>query len=83
MSAVFSDNIQGMFPRLGLMLFSMPAGRIFIRPTLEHYNYYGEKSSPSCIVSLDIKIMTSETPELRTYCVQYTSLNTEPLFCKI
>jgi hypothetical protein len=43
MSAVFSDNTQWMFPELGLMLFSMPAGRIFIRPTLEHYNYHGEK----------------------------------------
>ena len=83
MSAVFSDNIQWMFPRLGLMLFSMSAGRIFIEPTLEHYNYHGKKCSPFCIVSLDIKIITNETPKLRTYCVQYTSLMTEPLFYKI
>jgi hypothetical protein len=73
-----------MFPRLGLGLISIPAGRIFIRPILERYSYYGgKKSSPFCTVSLDIKIITNETPKLRTYCVQYTSLITEPLFHKI
>jgi len=62
----------------------MPAGRIFVRPTLERYNCHGgTKSSPFCSVSLDIKIITNETPKLRTYCVQYTSLITEPLFYKI
>jgi hypothetical protein len=70
MSAVVSDNIQW-FPRIGLMLFSMPAGRIFIKPTLEHYDNRGKKCSPFCIVSLDIKIITNETPKLRTLCLVY------------
>jgi len=55
-----------MFPTFGLMLFSMPAGGIFIRPTLEHYNCHGGKSSPFSIVSLDVKIITNETQNLRT-----------------